>query len=170
MQYRGKPGIFSHMNYGIEKIVSGGQTGVDRAALDVAITLNIPHGGWCPKGRIAENGGIPAQYLLRETPTTNYSQRTEWNVRDSDGTLIVSNGEINGGTLRTVLLAQVLQKPFWILDLAKEFGFAETTNLSDVRAWLKQNDIKVLNVAGARASKQPEIYTATVKILKNLLQ
>lgn len=89
----------------IDKIISGGQTGVDRAGLDVAIALGIPHGGWCPKGRKAEDGTIPAIYQIQETPKTNYKQRTGWNVRDSDGTLILTLGEPTGGTAATIKLA-----------------------------------------------------------------
>src|SRR6266571_9073801 len=82
----------------VSKIVSGGQTGVDRAALDVALELGIPCGGWCPRGRRAEDGIIPERYPLIETPTTAYPQRTERNVRDSDGTLVLTVGRADGGT------------------------------------------------------------------------
>lgn len=81
----------------IAEIRSGGQTGVDRAALNVAIRLGIPCGGWCPQGRLAEDGRIPLCYPLRETPTAEYAERTMWNVRDSDGTLILTWGEPAGG-------------------------------------------------------------------------
>src|SRR5438876_1977372 len=89
----------------VSKIISGGQTGVDRAALDVALELGIPCGGWCPQGRRAEDGVIPARYPLRETPWWGYPQRTEWNVRDSDGTLILAEGEPDRGTVLTRELA-----------------------------------------------------------------
>ena len=82
----------------LTRIVSGGQTGVDRAALDVALELSIPCGGWCPKGRKAEDGALPARYPLKETPSEEYAQRTTWNVRDSDGTLILTHGAPTGGT------------------------------------------------------------------------
>ena len=82
----------------IVKIISGGQSGVDRAALDAAIRLGIPHGGWVPKGRLAEDGPLPETYSLRETPTAVYAERTEKNVVDSDGTLIISRGELTGGS------------------------------------------------------------------------
>ena len=85
----------------IKKIISGGQTGADRAALDVAIKLNIPHGGWVPKGRPAEDGPIHTKYQLKEMPTDSYSDRTEQNVADSDGTLIISHGELTGGSAFT---------------------------------------------------------------------
>lgn len=83
----------------MEKIVSGGQTGVDRAGLDFAIALGIPHGGWCPKGRKAEDGPIDNRYQLQETPRADYLQRTEWNVRDNDGTVIFTvNATLSGGS------------------------------------------------------------------------
>ena len=90
----------------IERIVSGGQTGVDRAALEVAIEHQIPIGGWCPRGRRSEDGTIPTKFTLQETPTADYSQRTAWNVRDSDGTLLISCGELTGGTALTKTLAK----------------------------------------------------------------
>lgn len=90
----------------IEKIISGGQTGADRAALDWAIENNVPHGGWCPKGRRAEDGLIDAKYQLKETPSSHYPQRTEWNVRDSYGTVIFSLAErLSGGSLKTLEFA-----------------------------------------------------------------
>src|SRR6266851_4977853 len=93
------------------KIISGGQTGVDRAALDVALELGIPCGGWCPKGRRAEDGRIPKRYPLVETPTPAYPVRTEWNVRDSDGTLVLARGQASGGTALTIEFATDYGKP-----------------------------------------------------------
>src|ERR1022692_3703229 len=91
----------------LQKIVSGGQTGADRAALDFAIEHGIPHGGWCPKGRRSEEGPIDVRYELKETPSTVYLQRTEWNARDSDGTVVFSIGPtLSGGSKKTVSLAQ----------------------------------------------------------------
>jgi len=95
------------------KIVSGGQTGADRAALDWAIGRGLEHGGWCPRGRRAEDGAVPLQYRLTETPTERWEQRTEWNVRDSDATLIITVSEtLTGGSLRTLELARTLGKPY----------------------------------------------------------
>ena len=93
----------------LSEIVSGGQTGVDRAALDVALSLQIPHGGWCPKGRRAEDGPIDSKYLLKETDEEKYEVRTEKNVIDSDGTLIFSKGLLTGGTLLTLEMARLHQ-------------------------------------------------------------
>lgn len=95
----------------VEQIVSGGQAGVDRAALDVALQLGMPCGGWCPKDRKAEDGLIAPCYPLRETPSDDYAQRTEWNVRDSDGTLVLTIGPPTEGTAFTVTVAARLKKP-----------------------------------------------------------
>src|SRR5512134_3746342 len=103
----------------IERVVSGGQTGVDRAALDAALALGLPCGGWCPRGRRAEDGAIPLHYPLRETPTARYPQRTEWNVRDSDGTLILTRGRPRGGTAYTISVARRLGRPLLVVDLAE---------------------------------------------------
>src|SRR5207302_8438813 len=100
------------------RIISGGQTGVDRAALDVALELGLPCGGWCPRGRRAEDGPLDARYPLRETPWSGYPQRTGWNVRDSDGTLILTRGRPDRGTAYTAEVAGRLHKPCLILDLA----------------------------------------------------
>jgi hypothetical protein len=133
----------------IAKIVSGGQTGVDRAALDAAIELGIPHGGWCPKGRRAEDGPIPACYALMETPLEDYPQRTEWNVRDSDGTLVLTSGLLGGGTLMTIQVAEMLGKPCLVVDLDAGWPVAEVVE------WVEAKRISVLNVAGPRESTSP---------------
>ncbi|MEJ2760849.1 MAG: putative molybdenum carrier protein [Gammaproteobacteria bacterium] len=148
----------------IEKIVSGGQTGVDRAALDVAIRNHIPHGGWCPRGRKAEDGIIDDHYRLRETGTDDYARRTEWNVRDSDGTLILSRGKPDGGTSLTLHHAGRLGKPHFLVDLNEE---ADT---NAVAVWLKGNHIRVLNVAGPRESKHPGIYEQACDLLQRLIE
>jgi Circularly permutated YpsA SLOG family len=147
----------------IEKIISGGQTGVDRAGLDVAIALHIPHGGWCPKGRKAENGTLPTVYQLTETPTAEYKQRTEWNVRDSDGTLILTQGEPTGGTALTIKLAGAYARPCLVIDL--NASPAPKT----VSAWLAANHIMVLNIAGPRESGCPGIHDEAVKFLRTAL-
>ena len=95
----------------IQSIVSGGQTGVDRAALDTALKLEIPCGGWCPKDRRAEDGVLDVMYPLLETPLQRYSQRTEWNVRDSDGTLVLYQEFLTGGSAYTVELAKKYERP-----------------------------------------------------------
>ena len=100
----------------IQKIISGGQTGADRAALDFAIKHNIPHGGWIPKGRKAEDGTLSEQYQLQEMPTGSYPARTEKNILDSDGTLIVSHGRLTGGSARTKEFAEQHRKPWVHID------------------------------------------------------
>ena len=147
----------------IQKIISGGQTGVDRAALDIALALNIPHGGWCPKGRKAEDGIIPAEYLLQETSSADYAERTAFNVRDSDGTLILLKGEPIGGTLLTIELALKLIKPCFIINLAEPLKTAEFCS------WIKNNYIQTLNIAGPRASQVPDIYQLAYSTLQQLL-
>src|SRR5438876_7256050 len=132
-------------------IVSGGQTGVDRAALDVALELGLPCGGWCPKGRRAEDGAIPENYPLQETPTDAYPERTKWNVRDSDATLILTRGKPDRGTALTLKLARRLKKPYRVVELAN----ADTAH--EVRAWLAARAVRTLNIAGPRASSQDGI-------------
>lgn len=147
--------------YRLHKIISGGQTGVDRAALDVAIRLNIPHGGWCPKGRLAQDGIISSHYDLTQTPSTEYAQRTEWNVRDSDGTLIVIQDDDNltGGTKLTLEEAIRYHKPYFIFNVNKQNAISLALN------WMQDNKIHTLNVAGPRGSKANSIYNRAVKSL-----
>lgn len=143
------------------KIVSGGQTGADRAGLDWAIENGISHGGWCPRGRRAEDGSIDARYQLKETPSSNYPQRTEWNVRDSDGTVIFSIADkLSGGSLKTLELAVKHRRPHLHLSAA-----AKENAASELKKWIEQNKIQVLNVAGPRASKEPEVAGFVASIL-----
>lgn len=135
-------------------IVSGGQTGVDRAALDVALALGLPAGGWCPAGRRAEDGRIADRYPLRETPSDAYDQRTAWNVRDSDGTLVLTCGALEGGTALTVKEAHQRTRPLLHVDLA------QGVDAKVLAAWLEATGVRVLNVAGPRASEVPGIYDA----------
>jgi hypothetical protein len=146
-----------------DKIVSGGQTGVDRAALDVALELGIPCGGWCPQGRRAEGGPIDGRYPLQETSWWGYSQRTEWNVRDSDGTLVLTRGEPDRGTALTVRLAAAHRRPCHVVNLARE------VDAEAVWTWARQNRVLVLNVAGPRESSQPGIYAEAANFLRRLL-
>jgi predicted Rossmann fold nucleotide-binding protein DprA/Smf involved in DNA uptake len=108
------------MDEPVEKIISGGQTGVDRAALDVAMELGIPCGGWCPQGRRAEDGRIPERYPLQEASSKEYPVRTRLNVEDSDGTLVLTASSPTGGTALTLKLARQLHKPFLLIDLARD--------------------------------------------------
>ena len=150
----------------LTRIVSGGQTGVDRAALDVALELGLPCGGWCPRGRRAEDGPLDPRYPLRETPTKSYAERTEWNVRDSDGTLVLTVGPARGGTALTVELAQHLGKPVLVVDL--DGGEAASPAL--VVDWIRGYDIAVLNVAGPRASETSGIQARAMELLRDALR
>ena len=146
----------------IEKIISGGQTGADQAALDFAIEKEIPHGGWLPKGRLTESGILPDKYNLQEMPTMSYSKRTEKNIRDAHGTLIVSHGRLSGGSALTWKLARKHGKPCIHLDLE---GYSVAVAAQMLNSWLQDCGIRTLNVAGARASKDFRIY----KTVKDLL-
>jgi Circularly permutated YpsA SLOG family len=147
----------------VEKIVSGGQTGVDRAALDVALGMGLDCGGWCPRGRRAEDGPIPSRYPLEETTSANYSQRTKRNVRDSDGTLILCSGPPRGGTLLTQQTAVKRGKPCLLVDLEA------STAVDTIRAWLGEHSIRVLNVAGPRESQAPGIALRVARVLHECL-
>jgi hypothetical protein len=146
------------------KILSGGQTGVDRAALDIALERGLPCGGWCPQGRRAEDGPIAPRYPLDETPTRNYTERTQRNVRDSDGTLVLTRGSLQGGTALTVRLARRMKKPCLVLDLE------QPPDVANVRQWAELNGVKVLNVAGPRASERPGIAVQAGRFLRELLK
>jgi len=148
----------------IQKIVSGGQTGVDRAALDAALEIGIPCGGWCPRGRRAEDGTIPLRYPLQETGSKTYDQRTKLNVRDSDATLVLNLGELEGGTAHTVQVAEKLGKPSLIIGLD---GAADP---GSVAAWLNQQGVQVLNVAGPKESKRAGIYDQSLRFLHAVLK
>jgi len=147
----------------IMKIISGGQTGVDQAALDVAIELGIPHGGWIPKGRLTEDGRLPDKYQLQEMPTDKYPPRTERNVVDSDGTLIISHGKLTGGSKLTQKMALKHERPFLYVNL-NEIDISGASRL--IYDWLQKEEIKILNVAGSRASRDPKIYRDTMSLLK----
>jgi hypothetical protein len=142
-------------------IISGGQTGADRAALEFAIDHGLPYAGWCPRGRLAEDGQIPDRFLLRETPSRRYAQRTEWNVRDSDATVAFTVGEqLLGGTALTVRVAEQLGKP--ALHLSRDRLTA--TGVDPVKAaaakllcFLNDHQVTKLNVAGPRASQEPQV-------------
>ena len=148
-----------------ERIISGGQTGADRAALDFAIASDYSHGGWAPQGREAEDGRIPLKYQLTELPAGGYRQRTRRNVEDSDGTLIVNLGELDGGTLATKVFAEKAGK---LCFIAQVDDGVTAEMAADVLAWLRTHDIKTLNVAGPRESKRPGIYWLTLDLLENL--
>jgi len=147
------------------KIVSGGQTGADRAALDAAIALGLDHGGWLPRGRKTEDGPLPLTYKLQELKSGHYRVRTEQNVIDSCGTLICSFGPLTGGSALTEALAVKHGRPCLHIDFELyELHQAAATTLE----WLKANRIRTVNVAGPRLSGQPKIYTAVMKLLERI--
>ena len=152
----------------LKKIISGGQTGVDRAALDAAVRVGIAHGGWIPKGRRTEDGSLPPNYQLQEMPTEEYDARTEKNVLDSDGTLIISRGSPTGGTDYTRKMALKHGKQLLHIDLL--LGQRPSDAGSLVASWIEMSHIEILNVAGPRASHDPAIYLDVVNILTHALQ
>lgn len=141
------------------KIVSGGQTGVDRGALDAAIALGISHGGWCPRGRLAEDGRIPDRYELLQTDSAEHAVRTEQNVIDSHATLILYRGRLSGGTELTLRLAERHRRPHMVVDLDAP------PPAEEVRRWLQSGRIEVLNVAGPRQSQSPGIAARAAEFL-----
>jgi len=147
-------------------IVSGGQTGADRAALDWACDNSIAHGGWCPKGRLAADGPLPLRYQLRETESTGYRQRTKMNVNDSDATLIFNIGELDGGTLQTARFARTLNKPYRVFQLDQ---VALEKVATELLGWLAQSKFALLNVAGPREEKRPGIYALVFSVLNHCL-
>ena len=150
----------------VRRIISGGQTGADRAALDVAIKLDMPHGGWIPKGRKTEAGILPRKYHMQEMPTASYPKRTEKNILDSDGTLILSRGKLTGGSALTRRLAKKHCRPWLHVDLDK-FTLPDAVRI--IETWINRHGIETLNVAGPMASKSPEIYGETVQVLTEVL-
>ncbi|WDQ19196.1 putative molybdenum carrier protein [Rhodopirellula sp. P2] len=146
-------------------IISGGQTGVDRGALDAAIALDLPHGGWCPAGRIAEDGRIPDRYLLQEHASRHYPDRTEQNVIDTDATLILYRNKISGGTALTKRICKRESRPCLAADLA-----SPKTAAQRIRTWLDKTRPANLNVAGPRESNSPGIGEQTRQMLTHIFR
>lgn len=147
------------------KIISGGQTGADRAALDAARERGIPHGGWLPKGRITEDGPLGQEYCLQELDSYRYRDRTRKNVEESDGTLIVSYGPLSSGSALTEALAIRYDRPCLHLNM-DYFSLEDAVQV--VEQWLRRNTIQVLNVAGPRASSDERIYATVRELLLNI--
>jgi hypothetical protein len=146
-------------------IVSGGQTGADRAALHWAIEHEVPHGGWCPAGRRAEDGPLDLKYKLTETGREGYRACTVRKVRDSDATLIVNLGGLEGGSLETMRIAERRRKPVRVVQMDSS---PSEEVIADLRAWLADNAVQVLDVAGPRESKRPGVYTVTRALFSRL--
>ena len=150
-----------------QRIISGAQTGVDRAALDAALEFGVACGGWVPRGRLDEDGRIPDRYPdLMETATADWDERTEANVRDSDGTLVLSRGPLTGGSRYTAEVAGRLGRPCLLLDLAT---LSRDAAVRVARDWIDAEGVDVLNVAGPRGSKDPELYEIARGVLCGLL-
>ncbi|MFP5465001.1 MAG: putative molybdenum carrier protein [Gammaproteobacteria bacterium] len=145
------------------RVISGGQTGVDRAALDVALELGLPCGGWCPAGRRAEDGPIPARYPLTETAGADYAERTRRNVVEADATLVLCHGGLNGGTLLTVEVALELDKPCLVIDLRRPW------QPSQAQPWLYACTVTTLNLAGPRETGAPGIHALASDFLRAVL-
>lgn len=146
-------------------IISGGQTGVDRAALDVAMELGIPHGGFVPKGRRAEDGTLPAHYHMTETASADYIERTKANVDWGDATLIFYRERMSGGTLLTWEYAKNRKKPVWIVDLtaAMPGGIVD-----QIKIWISGQQPTRLNIAGPRESGCPGIYRDSLDLIRRV--
>ena len=145
------------------KVISGGQSGADCAGLDWAIAHNLPHAGWCPKGRRSEEGPIDARYQLTETPASGYLERTEWNVRDSDATLIFTlTDKLDGGSKKTAEMAEKLGKPWRHIHPRVHPKF--------IASFLAKNQVKIINIAGKRESSAPGISTWVAKMLDQAIE
>lgn len=148
------------------KIVSGAQTGVDRAALDVALKKNVPCGGWCPEGRTAEDGTIPELYPVQELKEGGYNERTKKNVQDSDGTVIIYFGQLTGGTEETLRYCLNEKKPYLLVDGREVNAGRAAERIIEFQSILSDG---ILNFAGPRASGEPQAYEYTTKVVENFL-
>jgi hypothetical protein len=149
------------------KIISGGQTGVDRAALDVALRHRIKCGGWCPAGRLDEFGKIPDQYPVQELQGGGFSERTLQNVKDSDGTVVIYSEELRGGTEQTVRFCVELKRPHQLIDASKIYAEDAAKLIAD---FLRKNRIDILNIAGPRQSEWPEGYDYASGVMSAFLK
>jgi hypothetical protein len=144
------------------KIISGGQTGVDRAALDIAIKHRIDCGGWCPTGRLDEVGRIPDRYPLKELEHGGFTERTLQNVKDSAGTVIIYSGKLCGGTEQTLRFCVEQQRPHELIDASKISTEEAARSIANL---VRKHKIDILNVAGLRQSEWPEGYDYTHRAL-----
>ena len=152
----------------VQKIVSGGQTGADRAGFDAALELGIPIGGFIPSDRWAEDGRIPDHYVgLSDSGATDPAVRTRLNVENSDGTVILTRGRPKGGSSLTVKIARELGRPRLHIDLSK---LSPDSAAERIRLWIDSFEIEILNVAGSRESKEPGIYDEVRNVLMSALR
>ena len=148
------------------KFICGGQTGVDRAVLDACLENNFPCGGWCPKGRLAEDGPIPEKYPLTETDSTDYAVRTEKNVLAADATVILFDGEMRGGTLLSREIADKVSQKTLLISLSKTDA---ATAVKEMREFILQNNFEIINFSGPRESESKQIYKKVLEILTQLI-
>lgn len=148
----------------LKKVVSGGQTGADRAGLDAALWAGLEIGGWCPKGRRAEDGVVPARYPMQETVSGDYIYRTIMNITDSDATIVLCRGVPTGGSKLTVSTCHDLGKPVLVMDPSNSI----ILNQDCLVSFLNTLDVKILNVAGSRESKRPGIYNDALALLREV--
>jgi hypothetical protein len=151
----------------LTKIVSGGQTGVDRGALDAALAVEFPCGGWCPGDRMAEDGVIPGRYPLMPLPDGGYRERTRLNAVDSDGTAILYYESLSGGTRLTRNLCALLKRPYVLVDARQ---MSETEGVAAVMAFVEKHEIRTLNVAGTRASEWKEGYAFSLAVASSVIE
>ena len=150
----------------LKKIISGGQTGAEQAALDAAIKYSFSHGGWIQKGRKTEDGILPYEYKLKELKSGAYPNYTERNVINSDGTLIISHGKLKGGSVLPKKLAKKYNRYFLHIDLNETPAFIAA---SKINSWIIKHGIEILNVTGSRASKDPKIYEIVKYIIEGVI-
>ena len=150
----------------LKKIISGGQVGADQGALDAAIKYNFPHGGWIQKGRKTQSGILPEKYHLKEMSVSGYKERIEENVIKSDGTVIISHGDLAGGADYSQKMVKKHNRPFLHIDLNTTPAFMAS---SKINTWLRENDIEIMNVTGSRASEDSDIYKDTMYIIEGTI-
>ena len=150
----------------LKKIISGGQVGADQGALDAAIKCNFPHGGWIQKGRKTQSGILPDKYKLEEMSVSGYKERIDHNVIDSDGTVIISHGDLTGGAHYSKKMTKRHKRPTLHIDLKKTPAFIAA---SKINTWIIENNIEILNVTGSRASEDSGIYKDTLYIIEGTI-
>jgi len=150
----------------LKKIISGGQVGADQAALDAAIKYNFPHGGWIQKGRKTQSGTLPDKYHLKEMFVSGFKERIEENVIKSDGTVIISHGNLTGGADYSQKMTEKHNRPCLHIDLSRTPAFMAS---SEINTWIIENDIEIMNVTGSRASEDSDIYKDTVYIIEGAI-
>jgi hypothetical protein len=152
----------------VTRIISGGQTGADRGGLEAAIALGIPHGGYCPRGRLAEDGAVPFKYDLTETASAGYPDRTLRNIAEADGTIVFieSMASAGPGSRLTINTALKVRRPVLTIEMSQSRKVAA----SRIRSWLRRYKIETLNVAGSRESKSPGLEEAVKELLMAVLR